>query len=300
MVAVTEEKSVTKAGERLHLTQSALSHQLRDIEERLGTSLFLRINKKMIPTEAGEKLLQTARVVLDQMEYTEDEIAQMAANRLGTLRLSTECYTCYHWLPGVLKTFQASYPGVEVKIVVEATHQPIAALLNGQLDLAIVSATENDRRLNYRPLFTDEMIVVMSPDHPLAAQPYIHARDFVDEHLMLYVKPEESTFFQRVLVPAGVAPARFSQVSLTEAIIEMVRAGLGISVLARWAIKDQIDSGKLVGRPVTKKGLHRHWQAATLRRERPPEYLEAFVDLLAKPAMPLNRPGVVRLVSSKR
>ena len=299
MVAVTEEKSVTRAGERLHLTQSALSHQLRDIEERLGTTLFLRINKKMIPTEAGEKLLETARLVLNQVEHTESEIAQMAANRLGTLRLSTECYTCYHWLPGVLKTFHSSYPGVEVRIVVEATRQPIAALLNGKLDLAIVSETDNDRRLSYRALFTDEMVVVMAPDHPFASRPYIRTRDFAGEHLFLYVQPEESTFYQRVLIPAGVAPARFSQVALTEAIIEMVRAGLGISVLARWAIRDQLSSGKLVGKPVTTKGLHRQWRAATLKRDPVPAYLEEFVDLLAKPAMPLNRPGVVRLVSSK-
>jgi LysR family transcriptional regulator, regulator for metE and metH len=299
MLAVTEEGGVTKAGQRLHLTQSALSHQLRDIEERLGTALFLRINKKMIPTEAGEKLLQTARLVLNQMEHAETEIGQMAQNRLGTLRLATECYTCYHWLPAVLKSFHASYPGVEVKIVVEATRQPIAALLNGQLDLAIISDKNLDRRLSYHSLFADEMVAVMSPDHPLAGRPYIRARDFAGEHLILYVAREESTLYERLLIPAGVEPARLSQVSLTEAIIEMVRAGLGISVLARWAIRDQLASGRLIGRPVTRKGLHRQWQAATLRRDYAPEYIGAFVDLLARPVMPLNQSGIVRLVSGR-
>ena len=99
IVAVTEEKSVTKAGERLHLTQSALSHQLRDIEERLGTPLFLRLNKRMIPTQAGERLLSSARHVLDELKHAEDEVAQMANHKRGALRISTECYTCYHWLP---------------------------------------------------------------------------------------------------------------------------------------------------------------------------------------------------------
>src|SRR5215471_2965936 len=98
IVAVTEEKSVTRAGERLHLTQSALSHQLRDIEERLGTQLFLRLNKKMLPTQAGERLLVTARRTLDDLKRAEEEIAQMASNKRGALRISTECYTCYHWL----------------------------------------------------------------------------------------------------------------------------------------------------------------------------------------------------------
>ena len=299
MLAVTEEGSVTRAGERLHLTQSALSHQLRDIEERLGTALFLRVNRKMIPTPAGEKLLQTARLVLSQMQSAETEITQMAENRVGTLRLATECYTCYHWLPAILKSFHTSYPGVEVKIAVEATHQPLVALLNGQLDLAITSESPSDRRLDSRPLFSDEVVVVMAPDHPLATKPYIRARDFAKEHVILYVGPEESTLYARILRPAGVEPLRHSQISLTEAIIEMVRAGLGISVLARWAVRDQLASGKLIGKPVTRKGLHRQWKGVTLKRDYAPEYIEAFVDLLARPVMPLNQSGIVRLVSSK-
>ena len=299
VLAVTEEGSVTKAGHRLHLTQSALSHQLRDIEERLGTALFLRINKRMIPTEAGRKLLQTARLVLNQLDIAETEIVQMAQNRLGTLRLSTECYTCYHWLPSVLKSFHASYPGVEVRIVVEATHQPVSALLDGQLDLAITSTRTADVRLRHRPLFSDEMVVIMAPDHSLATRPCIRPRDFENEHLILYVGREESTLYNRVLKPAGVEPGRMSTVSLTEAIIEMVRAGLGISVLARWAIRDQIESGRLIAKPVTKQGLHRQWQAVTLNRDYSPEYIDSFVDLIARPAMPLKQSGIVRLVSGR-
>ena len=125
IVAVTEEKSVTRAGEVLHLTQSALSHQLREIEEKLGTLLFRRMNKKMVLTPAGERLLQTARQVLDEMKRAEDHISQMAANRQGTLRISTECYTCYHWLPEVMKEFRRKFPGVEVKIDADATHRDV-------------------------------------------------------------------------------------------------------------------------------------------------------------------------------
>src|SRR5215470_2774542 len=158
IVAVTEEKSVTRAGEVLHLTQSALSHQLREIEEKLGMPLFLRMNKKMILTQAGERLLRTARQVLDEMKRAEDHISQMATNRQGTLRISTECYTCYHWLPDVMKEFRGKFPGVEVKIDAEATHRPIQALLQGKLDLGIVSDVRRDKQLQYRPLFEDEFV----------------------------------------------------------------------------------------------------------------------------------------------
>ncbi|MEP7271339.1 MAG: LysR substrate-binding domain-containing protein [Acidobacteriota bacterium] len=299
MVAVTEEKSVTKAGEKLHLTQSALSHQLRDIEDRLGTTLFLRMNKRMIPTQAGERLLETARQVLAQMEHAETEISQMASSKSGSLRLSTECYTCYHWLPGVLKEFARDYPGVDVNIVVEATRHPIEALLNGKLDLAIVSSTDHDKRLRYRSLFGDEMVAVMAADHGLTQRAYLRPRDFADEHLILYVPKEDSTVFKKVLNPAGVTPGRLSEVQLTEAILEMVKAGIGISVLAKWAVKDQLESRRIVARPVTKNGLHRQWRAAMLKQDKAPTYLDAFVDLLSRPAMPIDMPGICRLVNGR-
>jgi LysR family transcriptional regulator, regulator for metE and metH len=299
IVAVTEEKSVTRAGEVLHLTQSALSHQLREIEERLGTPLFLRMNKKMILTPAGERLLHTARQVLDEMKRAEHQISQIAANRQGTLRISTECYTCYHWLPDVMKEFRRKFPGVEVKIQAEATHRPIQALLQGKLDLAIVTEIRRDKQLQYHALFEDEFMAIMAADHPLASRAYIRPRDFADQNLILYVEPEESTLFNKVLRPAGISPARVSTVPLTEAIIEMVKAGLGVSALAHWAVKEQIATGKIVGRPLTRGGLQRQWQAVTIKQDATPAYIDEFIALLSRPAMPLRKTGIVRFVSEK-
>lgn len=282
LVAITEERSVTRAGERLHLTQSALSHQLRDLEERLGMQLFLRLNKRMLPTPAGERLLQSARGVLEELERAEEELAQMAQSKRGTLRLSTECYTCYHWLPAKLKEFSRRYPAVEVRIVVEATRRPLAALLDGKLDLAVVSCCPRDPRIIYRPLFSDELVAILPPDHKLASRPYLRARDFADQHLILYVAPEDSDLFRLLLKPAGVQPARLSQVQLTEAIIEMVKAGLGISVMARWAVNESLKSGRLLARPLTRRGVHRQWSAAILKRDPVPAHLSDFISLLAR------------------
>src|SRR5262249_12204515 len=283
IVAVSEEKSVTKAGEVLHLTQSALSHQLREIEERLGTLLFLRMNKKMILTHAGETLLRTARQVLDEMKRAEDHISQIAADRQGTLRISTECYTCYHWLPDVMKEFRRKFPGVEVKIEAEATHRPIQALLQGKLDLAIVTELRRDKQLQYHALFEDEFLAIMSADHPLTSRPYIRPRDFADQNVILYVEPEESTLFNKILRPAGVIPARVSTVPLTEAIIEMVKAGLGVSALAQWAVKEQLATGQIVARPLTRGGLRRRWQAVTIKQDTTPAYIDEFIALLSRP-----------------
>jgi LysR family transcriptional regulator for metE and metH len=291
IVAVSEEKSVTRAGERLHLTQSALSHQLRDVEERLGTPLFNRVNKRMILTQAGERLLQSAHQVLEELKRAEDDIAQITAGDQGALRISTECYTCYHWLPEMLKEFGRKFPKVEVKILAEATHRPIPALLNGKLDFAIVSNLERDNRLVYKPLFHDEVVVIMAPQHPLAARAYITAQDFADQTVFSYTSPSDSTLYNKVLLPAGVKPARFSEVQLTEAIIEMVKAGLGVSALARWAIGNQLASGKLVARPLTRKGFHRQWYAALLKNDFTPAYVSEFVDLLSRRSLPVVKPG---------
>ncbi len=293
IVAVSEEKSVTRAGERLHLTQSALSHQLRDIEERLGTPLFSRLNKRMILTQAGERLLQSARQVLDELKRAEDDIAQIAAGDHGSLRISTECYTCYHWLPEMLKDFNRKFPKVEVKILLEATHRPIPALLNGKLDFAIVSDLVRDKRLSYKALFHDEVVVIMAPHHPLARRPYISPKDFADQTVFSYSPPAESTLYNKVLLPAGVKPARFSEVQLTEAIIEMVKAGLGVSALARWAVARQIESGQLVARPLTRKGFHRQWSAALLKNDFTPAYVTEFIELLSRRSLPVVKPGKI-------
>lgn len=294
MVAVSEEKSVTRAGARLHLSQSALSHQLRDLEDRLGTPLFHRVNKRMLLTQAGERLLHSARVALGELTRAEDDLARMASGDQGSLRISTECYTCYHWLPQTMKEFSRRFPRVEVKILLEATRRPLPALLEGKLDVAIVSNPVRDRRLAYRPLFRDEVVVVMAPQHPLAAREFIAPKDFADVTLFSYTPMAESTLCRRVLDPAGVKPGRFCEVQLTEAMVEMVKAGLGISAVACWAVAELIQSGSLVARPLTRRGFHRLWQAGTLKTRVTPAYITEFLDLLSTGALPALRSGQSR------
>lgn len=287
VAAVVDTGSVTAAAKVLHLSQPALSHQLRDVEERLGTELFQRQGRRMLLTSPGKRVLEAARKVVAEVEAAEAEVSQLARPSQGLLRLATECYTAYHWLPGVLRRFSSKHPGVEVRIAVEATRRPVDALLSGELDLGIVSEPVKHRRLTGAPLFEDELLAVMAPDHPLAKKPVLHAADFAREHVLLYSIPlTESTLFQQVLVPAGVTPARVSRVELTEAMIEMAKAGLGVGLLARWAVAPELAKGTLRAVRVTKPGLRRHWHAAWPRVVRPPPWLGTFVELLAKAGPP--------------
>jgi LysR family transcriptional regulator for metE and metH len=280
--AIAGEGTVTGAGRRLHLTQSALSHQLRDVEERLGAPLFHRISKKMILTPAGERLLRSARLVLQEVERTEEEVSRIGRQCEGVLRIATQCYTGYHWLPAVLKEFQARRPAVGVRIVVEATARPLEALLEGSIDLAICNSRVRDRRLAVKSLFDDEYLALVAPDHVLATRKFVRPSDFTEENLLVYSTLEETRFYQSLLAPAGLRPKSVSQVQLTEAMIEMVSAGLGIAVLARWAVQPHLASGSVRGLPLTRRGLRQEWRAVTLRSQTTPLYVREFIERLSR------------------
>ncbi len=301
--AIADDGGVTAAGARLHLTQSALSHQLRDIEGRLGTPLFQRLSRRMVLTPAGERLLASARSLLAQLRHTEEEIKKMGRDGEGVLRIAIECYTCYHWLPSLLEPFRAQHPRVEVRIVAEETKQPIEALLAGRLDLAVVSCPVNDRRLHVRALFEDEFVVIVAPGHRLADRPFIAAEDLAGEQLYIYSTPADNTAMQRVLVPAGVVPRQVTQVQLTEAIVELVKAGHGVSVLARWAMTPHIRSGAVRAVRFTRHGLYRQWSAVRLRGRSVPRFVIDFEDLIGRDPVaalrasqaPGTRPSVATL-----
>jgi LysR family transcriptional regulator, regulator for metE and metH len=279
--AIVREGGITRAAVRLNLTQPALSHQLKDAEEKLGTRLFLRQGRRLVPTAAGERLVRAAEAVLGELGAAEEEIRGLGRGQEGLIRVSTECYTTYHWLPAALRDFETRYPGVAVEIVVEATRRPLAALVEGRLDVAIVTRLSRNREVACRKLFDDEMVVVMPPGHRLSALRFVPAEEIARETLLLYAIPvEQSDLFQRVLIPAGISPARLVRVELTEAILELVRAGQGIAVLARWSVAPDLASGRLVGRPLGPRGLRRSWYVATLKRHASLPHLADFASLI--------------------
>lgn len=282
--AVAATGSVTEAGKRLHLTQSALSHQLRDAEEKLGTPLFLRLGKKMVLTPPGAKLLISAQRVLDELGSAEALIEGLNGRGRGLIRLSTECYTCYHWLPPLLKKFHDKFADVEVSIEADSTCRALPALLEGRLDVAISSCPPRNKSLRLTPMFEDEMVLVMAPKHRLTSSTHVQPKDLADETVLIYPPREESTLLQEVMRPAGIQPRRVIQVPLTEAMIEMAGAGTGIAFMARWAIQPQLDSGRIAIRPLSTRGFRRRWHAVTLRNQPTPPHLTEFLELLSTTA----------------
>ena len=290
VAAVAASGTVTRAAADVHLTQSAVSHQLRDIEERLGTPLFLRVGKRMIPTAAGERVLSTARRVLEEIETTEDAVRRIGTHQAGVLRVCTQCNTGYHWLPPLLEAFRRKHPQVDVAIAVECTTRPLESLLEGRLDLAIVTQDVQHPQLRVRPLFDDEHAAIVAPDHPFASRPFVRPEDFAGHRLLLYSGSADDSFtVQQILRPAGVEPERISFVMLTEAILEMVKAGLGISVMQTWSVEPSIRSGDVRAIPITANGIRRRWSAVTLRAAPTAPHVEAFIELLAARSLPARK-----------
>jgi len=304
VAAIAETGSVTRAGERLNLSQSALSHQLRDIEDRLNTALFHRVGRRMVLTPAGEEVRRAAAQVLEIVRRAEEGIRDSAAGKVGVLRISTACYTCYHWLPAILREYRTKRPGVDVQVYASETTRPVAGLLEGRLDLAIVSDRFRDSRLTETPLFEDDLVVITARDHPLAARPYVRAEDFAKETLIVYPPREDSTVINRVLAPAGVAPGAVQMVQLTEAIIELVKAGLGVAAMAKWAVRPHIDAGTIRAVRLTRGGFKRRWRTLTLRAMAAEPFIKDFIELVARRSPStetrVRKSGVLRFEQAAR
>lgn len=279
--AVAEEGSLTRATKRLFLSQSALSHQLKELETQLGTPVFHRINKKLVLTDAGKVVLNSANVILCELEKASKEVKRRTLGEFGKLSICTECYTCYHWLPPLMKRFQLDYPNVEIELNTDNTRRPLEQLLKGKLDVAIVHRMVEDSNIHYQPLFQDELVAMTAPDHPWTGQDYVQAEDFKTQTLITHHRSyKQSSFYERFLQPAGVKPRKVLYLQITEAIVEMVKAGMGVAIMARWAMQPYLLQRQIALHHLTAEGLCRQWYVATLQKEGSPGYLTDFLELL--------------------
>jgi len=292
--AVARFGSVSRGAEIVHLTQPGVSHALRDVERRLGVELFRRTPRRMEVTAEGERVVRAAEVILEELRRTEYDIARLRGGQLGTISLTTECYTCYHWLPELVSDFGKDFPGIDIRIVPEATEAPYRALLDGRVDVAVVHSPDHPDGVVLERLFRDELVAVVPANHRLARRKFLTAEDFAQETVVLHSNPASSALFAHVLAPAGVSPAQVLQLRLTEAVLQFVRAGLGITVMARWAIGSDLPSGSVRAVRLSRNGIRRTWYLAALARDRRPRHLQAFMDQLRSTTAPAIRARTAR------
>ena len=266
---IAKHGSLTQAAVAMHVTQSALSHQIKDLEVGLGLPLFQRIGKKLSFTEAGERVLQSAHVILAEIETAHGDLKRLGARQAGLVRISTECYTCYQWLPPVLAAFQAIHPAVQVQIVAEATTNPLPFLLQGQLDVAVVSNPVPLAGWRNTPLFEDELVCLVAPQHPWArlTRP-LEAADFSTETLLVYTKQNLGGTVKHAFFDS-LQPRAILEVHLTEAIVELVQAQIGVAIMARWAAQPFLATKPLCSLPLPAGVGQRTWYACALATPSP-------------------------------
>jgi LysR family transcriptional regulator for metE and metH len=279
---IVEKGSMAKSTDKLCLTQSALSHQLKELESKAGTPMFIRSGKKLKLTEAGEIAYQTALEVLDKLDDMDAKIREISNGEKGVIRICTACFTNYHWLPALIGQFGKLHPQVEIKIFPEYCNETLERLKCGDLDAVIMNKPNNEKDIRFFEIMNDEMLAIVSPEHEWATKKkYVKALDFEGKNLIIFSKPMNTVVvYDKVLQPAGVEPAHIYEVPMSEAMVEMVASGMGVAVIPAWIARPYIDAGKIAAVRVTPKGLFRSLGIGVLEKEHYPLYYKTLVEFM--------------------
>jgi LysR family transcriptional regulator for metE and metH len=280
LLALAECGSLSKAAERLYLTQSALSHQLKALEAHFGLGIVEKNVRPLRFTAIGHRLLALARKVLPEVAEAGRDIARLAEGHGGPLRVAVQCHNCFDWLMPAMDAYRSLWPEVELDIVSGFVVDPLPLLERSEAELAVVHDEHEPRpNLTFSPLFRYESVALMSPRHRLAAKTWLEAEDFADETLITYPVPDEMLdVMKHCLLPAQVNPRRRTA-ELTVAILQLVASGRGIAALPSWTVGNYIDRGYVVSRPIGRGGLFCELYAATTRAGAETAYIREFIAL---------------------
>jgi LysR family transcriptional regulator for metE and metH len=262
--AIHQAGGLARAADLLHLTQSALSHQVKGIEEQCGVELFVRRSRPLKLSAAGHKLLRLAERILPEIEALEEEFRGLRSGKAGRLHIAIECHACFEWLFPVLEKFRHAWPEVDVDIRPGLAFGALPALLREEVDLVVSADPEDLAGVDFTPLFDYEPVFVAAATHPLAAKPFVVAEDFAEQTLITYpVERARLDVFTELLMPAKVEPRAIRQVELTAVILLLVASGRGVSVLPDWVLREVRTSSDYITRPLTEAGVTRRLYAAT-------------------------------------
>jgi len=278
--AIHEAGGLARAAEVMNITQSALSHQIKGLEEQTQVELFIRRSKPLRLSAAGMRLLALAERVLPEIEAIEQDFAGLNSGRAGRLHIAIECHACFEWLFPVLEEFRKAWPDVDVDIRAGLSFDALTALQKEQVDLVISSDPEDLTGVEFSPLFDYEPVFVAAAKNPLAERPYIEAKDFRDQTLITYpVDRSKLDAFTELLGPAKVEPAAIRQVELTAVILLLVASNRGVSVLPDWVVREVKYNSDYVTRPLTEAGLTRRLYAAIRNEDASKPYMAHFLRL---------------------
>ncbi|WIV50056.1 LysR family transcriptional regulator [Marivivens sp. LCG002] len=288
--AIHDTGGLARAADMLNITQSALSHQIKGIEEQAQVELFVRRSKPLKLSAAGMKLLAAAESILPQMAELEAEFSGLLSGRAGRLFIAIECHACFEWLLPVLEQFRKAWPEVDVDIRLGLSFDAMNALRREEVDLVISSDPDDEADIEFTPLFDYEPVFVASSANVLAQKEVIEAEDFRGQTLITYpVDRSRLDIYKLLLSPARVEPAAIRQVELTAVVLMLVASNRGVAVLPDWVVREVRRSSDYITRRITSSGLTRRMFAATRDDEKTRPYMAHFIRLARQEAVKLQR-----------
>ncbi|PQO99279.1 LysR family transcriptional regulator [Massilia phosphatilytica] len=296
LLALLESGSVSRAAALQNVTQSALSHQLKALEEFYGLTLFERKSAPVAFTPAGRRLLELAQDVIPAVDKAERDVARLTGHGAGKLRIAVECHTCFDWLMPSMDALRLRWPEVEQDIVSGFQSDPVGLLHQDRADVAIVSEVDADERdVGVHPLFEFDIVAILPLGHPLLAREHLVAADFADQTLITYPVPDEMLdLVRQVLRPAGVEPPRRTT-ELTVAMLQLVASGRGFAALPLWAVQTYLQRGYVAQQRIGEGGLTGRLYAVTRQAKqgagRDDAYLDDFVQVMRETSL-RTLPGI--------
>lgn len=288
--AIHQAGGLARAADLLHITQSALSHQIKGLEDQTGVELFVRRSKPLRLSAAGQRLLRLAEKILPEIEALEAEFDGLREGSAGRLHIAIECHACFEWLFPVLERFRKTWGEVDVDIRPGLAFDALPALQKEEVDLVVSSDPEDLPGISFKPLFDYEPVFVASSQHPLAQKPYVEAADFRDEVLITYpVDRSRLDVFTELLTPAKVEPKSIRQVELTAVILLLVASNRGVAVLPDWVVREVKTSTDYVTRPLTATGKTKRLYAAIRDEDADKPYMAHLLKLAREIPVRLQR-----------
>ena len=275
---IAEEGSIANSVEKLFLTQSALSHQLKELEDQLGFKVFLRSRNKWKLTDEGTELYKLGDSILESIEKGFENIEQLRAGSVGKIKVSTECYSFYQGLSSFIQKMGLLYPNIDVDLILEATHQPISKILSKEIDIAIVTSKPENEQLSSVEVYDDEIFAIIHKENPLNQLDFLDASDFSEVHLIIHSFPLETvSVYEKFLKPNNINPAKISAIPLTEVAMEMISANIGITCMPKWALKSFKISDDLAFKKIGKEGLTRKHYLVVRKMDENKKYINDFI-----------------------
>ena len=277
---VEQQGSLTAAAEKLFLTQSALSHSIKKLEQQLGTDVWLREGRSLRLTQAGQYLLAVANRLLPQLSLAEERLRQFAQGERGTLRIGMECHPCYQWLLKVVSPYLADWPDVDVDVKQKFQFGGIGALFGYEIDMLVTPDPLYKPGLLFQPVFDYEQVLVVHRQHALAHLDYVRPEQLTNETLITYpVDIDRLDIYTQFLQPAGISPQVHKPIETTDIMLQMVASGRGVAALPRWLVEEYQSRFDVVPVKLGKQGIAKQIYLGIRETDIETDYVQAFITL---------------------